>query len=83
MRHQAQPDNELVLLAYELLDAHDDTARIATELARELPWAAHLEYLRALQRKGREIVAHTQAPAGVIGLPEAPTVPGPLSSDER
>lgn len=83
MRQQTQPDNELVLLAYELLDAHDDTARIATKLARDPPWAAHLEYLRALQRKGREIVAHTQAPAGAIGLREPPTVPGPLSSDER
>lgn len=77
MRQQVQPDGELVLLVYELLDAHDDTARIATELARELPWAAHLEYLRALQRKGREIVAHTQTRAGAIGLLEPPTVPGP------
>lgn len=83
MRQQAQPDDELVLLVYELLDAHDDTARIAIELAREMPWAVHLEYLRALQRKGREIVAHTQAPAGAMGLPEPPTVCGPLSSDER
>jgi hypothetical protein len=63
MRQQAQRDDELVLLVYELLDAHDDTLRIATEPARELAWAAHLEYLRALQRKGREIVAHTQVPA--------------------
>ena len=54
---------QLTRLVYELLDAHDDTSRIATEPARELAWAAHLEYLRALQRKGREIVAHTRVPA--------------------
>jgi hypothetical protein len=45
-------------LIYELLDAHDDTARLAAEMGEpEAAWRAHLEYLRALQRKGRETVA--------------------------
>lgn len=45
-------------LVYELLDAHDDTARMAAELEPDPLWRAHLEYLRALQRKGRETLAH-------------------------
>jgi hypothetical protein len=77
MRQHAQPDAELVLLVYELLDAHDDTSRIATEPARELVWTAHLEYLRALQRKGREIVAHTQVRAAGMSVAEPASVPGP------
>ncbi len=45
-------------LIYELLDAHDDTARLAGALGEVDPgWSAHLDYLRALQRKGREAVA--------------------------
>lgn len=46
--------NELV---YELLDAHEDTARLAQELAADPRWEAHLEYLRRLQRVGRETLA--------------------------
>jgi hypothetical protein len=42
---------------YELLDAHADTAELAAELAEEPRWAAHLDYLRALQRKGRQALA--------------------------
>jgi hypothetical protein len=44
-------------LVYELLDAHADTAYLAAELASEPRWAAHLDYLRALQRKGRQTLA--------------------------
>jgi hypothetical protein len=45
-------------LIYELLDAHHDTARLASALGEVDPaWSAHLDYLRALQRKGREAVA--------------------------
>ena len=58
-----QPDAEaaagLALLAYELLDAHADTAQLADGLAYDRSWAAHLDYLRALQRKGRETLART------------------------
>jgi len=44
-------------LVYELLDAHWDTAELAAELAEDPSWQAHLEYLRALQRNGREVLA--------------------------
>jgi len=48
----------LVRLAYELLDAHDDTARLArAPHASELAWDSHLAYLRDLQRVGRERLA--------------------------
>jgi hypothetical protein len=44
-------------LVYELLDAHVDTLRMARDLDLDLAWAAHLEYLRDLQRVGRETLA--------------------------
>lgn len=44
-------------LVYELLDAHADTAALAAELQRDPCWAAHLDYLRALQRAGRHALA--------------------------
>jgi hypothetical protein len=46
-------------LVYELLDAHADTADLAAELPHDPRWAAHLDYLRALQRTGREALAHS------------------------
>jgi hypothetical protein len=49
-------------LIYELLDAHYDTAELAEGLEYDEAWAAHLDYLRALQRKGREALA--RMPAG-------------------
>ena len=54
-------------LIYELLDAHADTIAIAFELADEPSWAAHLDYLRALQRTGKEILAAGQASTHRIG----------------
>ena len=47
----------LAALAYELLDAHADTAQLADGLPYDPSWAAHLDYLRSLQRKGREMLA--------------------------
>jgi hypothetical protein len=47
----------LAELAYELLDAHTDTAHLIDGLPYDSCWAAHLDYLRALQRKGREMLA--------------------------
>jgi hypothetical protein len=44
-------------LVYELLDAHVDTIRMAHELDTDPAWAAHLDYLRDLQRVGREALA--------------------------
>jgi hypothetical protein len=49
----------LAALAYELLDAHADTAQLADGLSYDRSWAAHLDYLRALQRTGRETLART------------------------
>ena len=49
--------NRAIGLIYELLDAHDDTARLAGERARDPAWQAQLEYLRALQRTGRAVLA--------------------------
>jgi hypothetical protein len=57
-----QPDSaaaRLAVLAYELLDAHADTAQLADGLPYDRSWAAHLDYLRALQRRGRETLART------------------------
>jgi hypothetical protein len=57
-----QPDSaaaSLAALAYELLDAHADTAQLADGLPLDLSWAAHLDYLRALQRTGRATLART------------------------
>lgn len=45
-------------LVYELLDAHQDTADLVAGTASDLAWEAHVEYLRALQRTGREMLAH-------------------------
>jgi hypothetical protein len=47
----------LVALAYELLDAHADTARLTEEDASAGEWQDHLAYLRDLQRVGREALA--------------------------
>jgi hypothetical protein len=60
-----RPCERLICLIYELLDAHDDTARIAAGLAPDPIWQPHLAYLRDLQRLGREMVA------AAAGEPEA------------
>ncbi len=49
-------------LVYELLDAHQDTMRLAATLAGDESWAAHLDYLRDLQRVGRERLAAARTP---------------------
>jgi hypothetical protein len=48
-------------LAYELLDAQLDTAELAQESVDDPRWAAHLDYLRALQRIGRASLAQLSA----------------------
>jgi len=55
-------DAHLTRLVYELLDAHDDTARLAGDLASDPHWQVHLHYLRDLQRHGRESLARAAAP---------------------
>ena len=49
----------LTALVYELLDAHLDTIDLAKDLLEER-WRAHLDYLRALQRTGRRLLAGAQ-----------------------
>jgi hypothetical protein len=48
---------QLTRLFYQLLDAHDDTARLAADLAVDSHWHVHLEYLSGLQCHGRELLA--------------------------
>jgi hypothetical protein len=48
---------QLARLVYELLDAHADTEQLVHEPSLPLRWRAHLDYLRDLQRTGREILA--------------------------
>jgi hypothetical protein len=66
---------DLVSLIYELLDAHRDTADLAGGLGPDERWAAHLDYLRALQRMGRRALAE----ATVEGEKRATSKP-PLSN---
>jgi hypothetical protein len=49
---------QLMRLAYELLDAHADTERLTRPPHSELLWHAHLSYLRDLQRVAREVLAN-------------------------
>jgi hypothetical protein len=53
----------LVTVVYELLDAHDDTTRLAAEdrLDHDPHWANHLAYVRGLQRVAREDIARATA----------------------
>jgi len=49
---------QLTLRVDELLDAHDDTLRLAADfVVDDWRWDAHLCYLRELQRAGREALA--------------------------
>lgn len=53
--------HELTELLYELLDAHADTAQLAVAYEDDERWAVHLDYLRGLQRVGREALAKLAA----------------------
>jgi hypothetical protein len=66
----ASSAERLQQLVYELLDAHDDTARMAQGI-EDIRWAAHLDYLRRLQRLGRETLASTAAMDGAGPMAEA------------
>jgi hypothetical protein len=52
-----QGQDQMVALVYELLDAHADTVLLADDLAHDSQWGAHVDYLRNLQRVGREALA--------------------------
>lgn len=49
--------DQMAALVYELLDAHADTVVLADDLVQAGRWAAHVDYLRSLQRVGRETLA--------------------------
>ena len=49
--------DQLSRLVYELLDAHTDTICLGERLGNDLEWAAHIDYLRGLQRVSRELLA--------------------------
>ena len=49
--------DHLSRLLYELLDAHIDTINLVGASSNNERWAAHLDYLRDLQRVGRETLA--------------------------
>jgi hypothetical protein len=49
----------LLELVHELLDAHQDTVRLAGERGCEAALCERLDYLRALQRAGHETLAHS------------------------
>jgi hypothetical protein len=67
---------QLTRLVYELLDAHDDTARIATGRLPDVEWQAHLSYLRDLQRVAREILARAGQREGAQTFPPVDTATG-------
>src|SRR5579875_1246411 len=92
-------DAALRALVYELLDAHLDTIELAQRadggrmppLLRaggyELAWRAHLDYLRALERTGRALLA-VAAPPPLAPPPAAvasatPRTPPPPATPPR
>ena len=63
--HDVEPT--LLSLVYELLDAHQDTVRLGAERVEDPLWQAHEQYLRDLQRVGREALARLTAGTGETG----------------
>lgn len=75
---RALSDHSLLELLTELVDAHVDTVELALakDDADELEWAAHCDYLRALQRLGNETLARYEQP----GASPKPTASSPLKA---
>jgi hypothetical protein len=57
LHHDFSIEELLCGLVEELLDAHEDTVRMAVDGAGGERWAAHVDYLRSLQRLGNEALA--------------------------
>jgi hypothetical protein len=53
----ADPAIELRQLLSELIDAHLDTVELATRVATDAAWSAHIAYIRDLQRLAQETLA--------------------------
>jgi hypothetical protein len=79
---------ELAELLYELLDAHADTSQLALTYEYDERWAVHLDYLRGLQRVGRQVLAELDAeepsasqrceqPLTILRLSQPGTPPNP------
>jgi hypothetical protein len=75
-RRGLDASEQLTLLVEELLWALDDTARLAPDLCVDWRWQVQLDYLRDLQRLGRETLASaavdeppTKALPSATGLP--------------
>jgi hypothetical protein len=51
------PSDRLFELTQELLDAHCDTVYLADEPTCGPGWAAHVEYLKDLQRVAQRVLA--------------------------
>jgi hypothetical protein len=51
----------LLDLTQELLDAHCDTVCLGEAPASSVEWAAHVEYLKGLQRVGQRALAELAA----------------------
>jgi hypothetical protein len=60
-------------LIHELLDAHDDTTWLASDLTSDWRWQVHLGYLRDLLRLSREELARAcrGRTRGAVGRPNA------------
>ena len=61
MRPESTRASLLIDLVYELLDAHSDTVALASSI-NDPAWEAHADYVRALQRRAREILAVASVP---------------------
>lgn len=63
----ADAARRLESLIYELLDAHQQTARLAEDMEWDPEWREHLAQLRRLQRKSREVLsAGSSAPEPIV-----------------
>ncbi len=60
-------------LIEELLDAHCDTICFTEEDIGGARWAAHMDYLRDLQRVGQRSLAHLAGSEAYLGLSGTPT----------
>jgi hypothetical protein len=58
--------HQLEDIVYRLLDAHQDTTRLAEGLDWDPEWSEHLDYLRQLQRRTREALSALSEPAEPI-----------------
>ena len=79
----AQPCERLICLIYELLNADDDTARIAAGVAPYPIWQPHLAYFRDLQRLGPRSSPQPRASSKPIRLARASPRAASADSDEQ